>query len=863
MAHVVKKLARGTTAECNAYAGPQGELVMDTQTNELVLQTGAKGGVRIGNKLGIATVGGKTQPIYLNKGLPAICDTVANMVASAITEAIAGTAADDKALKEALTKVVTKVFTDSATGTDATSKALQSSVEKIVAAAVKAAVDGTATNDKALHDAISNMVADIFKEAAADPDEAISKTLNGAISSTLTTVFKEASDPKTTDEQAKALRKATTSMIAAVLDGVINGGAEATAEDLALQKNLVDLIVKSAQESETLSSALKTVLGIPIMLTADKVMYVDGTDGIDSPTYEQAITAKRMTSADVPKSVTKPASTKVPETTLVGINWGSTTKSAFKTITAACAFAAKWYNLGAHNLTIRVAGGQYGATTIAAPAHTTGDFTIEPISTKEETASTLDSSNNVITRLENKIYDGTTCTITRYENVRIVSAHSTTTRAIGFTNSNVETYFRHIAIIVVYLAPTSRGNKYPYCVGIAKGADVTFITCEFWYLSALILRSTAPGAITSTADTESWIDTRGISVYGNAVFQSSCSFISAYIDLFGLESMTDNYYTTTSGAAARKFFRGEFATKAAFDGALPPDPAHGDIVKVVNDESVGGGINYYYYNSKNKWTSGAGQPSHRVHAAYRIETGGYVAFSDSNTQNAPNYYFYGGIWGDLIWVQDGRIKFEGGLNYSPRIVSACPTALIKSTKTTDGTAPTNPAGNVLYVQNGDKYTTYTFVDWYTRDSRATEGGYEYRPLTPLTLTDLTARRFDRKLTVQAANAIETFDINVDAAGTITVTNKTQNKTFTTYVGRCRVDTSIDAADGANFRAVHLPMPNDPKLKKIELAADSNSTFQGSRPTEYKDYEEVKYGVTTEKRSSATFNDTSVDSVRLS
>ena len=860
----------------------------------LVLQNGTKGGVRIGNKLGTATVGGKTQPIYLNKGLPAICDTVANMVASAITEAIAGTAADDKALKEALTKVVTKVFTDSATGTDATSKALQSSVEKIVAAAVKAAIDGTATNDKALHDAISNMVADIFKEAAAKPSTDIAKTLNdaitdavagvfdkvatatdtdatakklkNAISGVVSGIFTNAAEAGTSDTTAQALRAAITAVFSKALGDVINAGANATDDQKDLQTQLTNLIATTVQQDQKLASILKATLGIPIVLTEDMVLYVDGTNGKDAPKFSDIVgTAAQVTkgtalitSADIPNGYT--ATSSIPQEQFYAVGYGQSDKFAFKTIDGACNYAAKWFNVGSTTMTIRIAAGQYGVGTIAAPSRTTGSFVIEPYNTTKTTASTLDSSNNVITRLENKIYDGSKCTTTTFEDVRIAYV-THNSRTLGFTASNEATTLRHIAVVVVYAPPVSLGRKYPYCVAVSYGAKVTFATCEFWALSGLILRRTAP-ALTA-ADTEAWVDTRGITVSGNAIFQASCSFIGAYVDLFGLANMTDTYHTTTAGAAARKFFRGEFPTKAAFTGALPSDPVYGDLVKIVNDESIGGGENYYFYSSKGQWTSGDGQPESRTHAAFRVDSGAQVHFGDSNTQNSPNYYFYGSIWGDLLWTEDSRIRFDGGSTYSPRIVSACPTALIKSTKTTDGTAPTNPAGNVLHVQNGDKYTTYTFVDWYTRDMRTTEGGYEYRPLTPLSVTGLSWRHFDRKVTVNAANAADTFDINIDAAGTITVTNTTQGGTYTTHVGRCRTSRSIREADGSNFRAVHLPMPNDPKLKKIELVEDSNSTFQGSRPTVYKDYEEVKYGVETEKRSSSTFNDVTVDSVRLS
>lgn len=47
MPHVVKRIARSTTAKLNNYAGPAGELFMDTATNDLVLQNGQAGGVRL------------------------------------------------------------------------------------------------------------------------------------------------------------------------------------------------------------------------------------------------------------------------------------------------------------------------------------------------------------------------------------------------------------------------------------------------------------------------------------------------------------------------------------------------------------------------------------------------------------------------------------------------------------------------------------------------------------------------------------------------------------------------------------------------------------------------------------------------
>lgn len=50
MAHSVRRIARSNTTKLNAYAGPAGELVMDTTARELVLQTGSAGGVRMATK---------------------------------------------------------------------------------------------------------------------------------------------------------------------------------------------------------------------------------------------------------------------------------------------------------------------------------------------------------------------------------------------------------------------------------------------------------------------------------------------------------------------------------------------------------------------------------------------------------------------------------------------------------------------------------------------------------------------------------------------------------------------------------------------------------------------------------------------
>ena len=47
MAHFVKRIARAGSAKLASYAGPSGELTMDTTTNDLVLQTGQVGGVRL------------------------------------------------------------------------------------------------------------------------------------------------------------------------------------------------------------------------------------------------------------------------------------------------------------------------------------------------------------------------------------------------------------------------------------------------------------------------------------------------------------------------------------------------------------------------------------------------------------------------------------------------------------------------------------------------------------------------------------------------------------------------------------------------------------------------------------------------
>ena len=47
MPHTVIKLARGTTTQCNAYAGPAGELIVDTTAGTIVVQNAAAGGVRL------------------------------------------------------------------------------------------------------------------------------------------------------------------------------------------------------------------------------------------------------------------------------------------------------------------------------------------------------------------------------------------------------------------------------------------------------------------------------------------------------------------------------------------------------------------------------------------------------------------------------------------------------------------------------------------------------------------------------------------------------------------------------------------------------------------------------------------------
>ena len=47
MAHAIRRVVRGPSTKVNAYAGPAGELVMDTTTNDLVLETGMAGGVRM------------------------------------------------------------------------------------------------------------------------------------------------------------------------------------------------------------------------------------------------------------------------------------------------------------------------------------------------------------------------------------------------------------------------------------------------------------------------------------------------------------------------------------------------------------------------------------------------------------------------------------------------------------------------------------------------------------------------------------------------------------------------------------------------------------------------------------------------
>lgn len=57
MPHEIFKLARGTTVECNAYAGPAGELVVDTDNHTVVVQTGSAGGVRLAKLTDLAAGG--------------------------------------------------------------------------------------------------------------------------------------------------------------------------------------------------------------------------------------------------------------------------------------------------------------------------------------------------------------------------------------------------------------------------------------------------------------------------------------------------------------------------------------------------------------------------------------------------------------------------------------------------------------------------------------------------------------------------------------------------------------------------------------------------------------------------------------
>ena len=93
MAHLVRRIARHNTAKARTYAGPAGELTMDTEAQELLLQNGQLGGIRIASKTYVDQVTARINaqladlPIPTNPRDPSVSINVT--AAGRLTDAIA------------------------------------------------------------------------------------------------------------------------------------------------------------------------------------------------------------------------------------------------------------------------------------------------------------------------------------------------------------------------------------------------------------------------------------------------------------------------------------------------------------------------------------------------------------------------------------------------------------------------------------------------------------------------------------------------------------------------------------------------------------------------------------------------------
>ena len=166
MAHLVKRIPRGTTEKVDAYAGPSGELVMDTTTNDLVLETGVAGGVRLAKA---STVIAATNGVEISAGgTLASGATVSGVNAttsakgvvqleSATNSASETTAATPKAVSDALQAA--KDYADSKveTYTGTAPIAVNASNEISRSAATQSAAGSMSAADKTKLDGIVDM----------------------------------------------------------------------------------------------------------------------------------------------------------------------------------------------------------------------------------------------------------------------------------------------------------------------------------------------------------------------------------------------------------------------------------------------------------------------------------------------------------------------------------------------------------------------------------------------------------------------------------------------------------------------------------------------------------------------------------
>lgn len=166
MAHLVRQIARGTKAKVDNYAGPAGELVMDTTSNDLVLQTGTAGGVRMAKASTVIaasngveiSAGGSLATGATVSGIDATTSAKGVVQLSSLTSGASETlAATEKAVGDALQAA--KDYTDATvkTYTGAAPIGVSASNEISISPATTAAAGSMSAADKTKLDGIVDM----------------------------------------------------------------------------------------------------------------------------------------------------------------------------------------------------------------------------------------------------------------------------------------------------------------------------------------------------------------------------------------------------------------------------------------------------------------------------------------------------------------------------------------------------------------------------------------------------------------------------------------------------------------------------------------------------------------------------------